>query len=146
MAEEEPQAQVSTIEEHVEEHAEDHAGSTDETVAPDIQGDEDAEHTTAEPVGLTSDDVHANGASEEPVDGENTAEQPAGPEADVSAEPAATSPQGSPKKAVAPTSPVKFKAVGRPSVTTKPIASKAVSTPTTPIVKKVRAVRIQYWV
>lgn len=148
MAEEESQTQVSTVEEHADEHGEEHAVSTDETTGSGDRGDEDEQHVVADHAEATSDDAHVNGASEEPAEGSEGASQPkeSEPTGEVTAEPVPeplVSPPETPKKVAAPVSPTKLKVAGRPSVTTKPVASKAAGAPTTPTVRKVSASSIR---
>lgn len=134
---------MPTTDEHVDEHAEEHADSTDEHVVPDNATDDGSQAAEPEHVDSASDDAHANGASEEPVEGNEVADDAQKPEAEPAAEaPAAVSPTPaaapaeSPKKVTTPASPVKKTIAGRLSVVAKPGASKA--GPPTPTVKKVR--------
>ena len=142
MAEEDSQTQVSTVEEHADEHGEEHAVSTDETTGSGDRGDEDEQHVVADHAEATSDDAHANGASEEPAEGSEETNEPKEPEpateppAEPAAEPVATPPE-TPKKTAASASPSKARLTGRPSVSTKPAGSKPAGTPATPTVKKV---------
>lgn len=142
MAEEELQTQVSIAEEHADEHAEEHAVSTDETTGSGGQGDEGEQHVVSDHVEATSDDAHVNGASEEPAEGSEGANVPKEPEpiAEAPTEPTPeplVSPPETPKKAAATASPAKARVTGRPSVSTKPAASKALGAPATPTVKKI---------